>query len=45
VIYLHTPGGFGKSKLAQLLLNRNKLGVTVTARNHRSAVAIRALAG
>lgn len=44
VIYLHTPGGYGKSKLAAALLDRKKLGVTMTARNYRTAQAVEALA-
>jgi uncharacterized protein (DUF1697 family) len=42
VFYLHTPDGFGPSKLASNV--EKALGVTVTARNWRSASAILALA-
>ena len=42
VLYLHTPNGFGRSKLAERL--HRFIGVETTARNHRSVQAIRALA-
>ena len=42
VFYLHTPNGFGRSKLAERL--HRFIGTETTARNHRSVRAIRALA-
>lgn len=42
VFYLHTPNGFGRSKLAERL--HRFIGTEVTARNYRSVQAIRALA-
>ena len=41
VLYLHTPGGFGRSKLVERL--HRFIGTEMTARNHRSVQAIRAL--
>ena len=42
VFYLHTPNGFGRSKLVERL--HRFIGTETTARNHRSVRAIRALA-
>jgi uncharacterized protein (DUF1697 family) len=44
VLYLHTPDGYGKSKLAEALVNAKKLGVSCTARNYRTVQALMALA-
>ena len=41
VFYLHTPNGFGRSKLVERL--HRFIGTETTARNHRSVMAIRAL--
>ena len=41
VFYLHTPNGFGRSKLAERL--PRFIGAETTARNYRSVHAIRAL--
>lgn len=41
VFYLHTPNGFGRSKLAERL--HRFIGTETTARNYRSVQAIRAL--
>ena len=41
VLYLHTPNGFGRSKLVERL--HRFIGAETTARNHRSVMAIRAL--
>ncbi|MCY4631718.1 MAG: DUF1697 domain-containing protein [bacterium] len=41
VLYLHTPGGFGRSKLVERL--PRFIDTEMTARNHRSVKAIRAL--
>ena len=41
VFYLHTPNGFGRSKVVERL--HRFIGVETTARNHRSVQAIRAL--
>lgn len=41
VFYLHTPGGFGRSKLVERL--HRLIGTEMTARNYRSVGAIRAL--
>lgn len=42
VLYLHTPDGFARSKLAAAA--ERKLGVATTARNWRSVLALQALA-
>ncbi|QDU31325.1 hypothetical protein ETAA8_64780 [Anatilimnocola aggregata] len=42
VFYLHTPDGFGKSKLAGIV--EKKLGVTATARNYRAVEMLAAMA-
>lgn len=42
VFYLHTPNGFGRSRLAERL--HRFIGTETTARNYRSVRAIRALA-
>ncbi|MHC0053298.1 DUF1697 domain-containing protein [Actibacterium sp. D379-3] len=44
VLYLQTPNGFGRSKLAQRLLSQPAKGVTTTARNLRSCRQIAELA-
>ena len=41
VLYLHTPNGFGRSKLVERL--HRFIDAEMTARNHRSVMAIRAL--
>ena len=41
VLYLHTPNGFGRSKLVERL--HRFIGAEMTARNYRSVGAIRAL--
>ena len=41
VLYLHTPNGFGRSRLVERL--PRFIGTEMTARNHRSVRAIRAL--
>ena len=41
VFYLHTPNGFGRSKLVERL--HRFIGAEMTARNLRSVKAIRAL--
>ena len=41
VLYLHTPNGFGRSKLVERL--HRFIGAETTARNYRSVKAIRAL--
>lgn len=41
VLYLHTPNGFGRSRLVERL--HRFIGAETTARNHRSVRAIRAL--
>ncbi len=41
VFYLHTPNGFGRSKLVERM--RRFIGAETTARNYRSVRAIRAL--
>ena len=41
VLYLHTPDGFGRSKLVERL--QRFIGTEMTARNHRTVGAIRAL--
>ena len=41
ILYLHTPNGFGRSKLAERL--HRFIGAETTARNYRSVRAIRAL--
>jgi uncharacterized protein (DUF1697 family) len=40
-LYLHTPSGFGKSRLAQSI--ERTIGVKATARNWRTALALREL--
>ena len=42
VFFLHTPNGFGRSRLVERL--HRFIGTETTARNHRSVRAIRALA-
>jgi len=39
VVYLHLPNGFGRSKLAAAITERN-LGMPVTARNWRTVLAL-----
>ena len=41
VLYVHTPDGFGRSKLVERL--HQFIGSEMTARNYRSVRAIRAL--
>ena len=41
VLYLHTPNGFGRSKLVERM--HRFIGAETTARNYRSVTAIRAL--
>jgi uncharacterized protein (DUF1697 family) len=45
VLYLHTPGGYGRSKLAESLAPPRLGGATVTARNWNTAVKLLELAG